>query len=118
MIAISVVVVIVVIRWTRRPSVRSVEREIEKEVPFGSSKTKVLSFLVGRQIEHSALLTGTSQEAFYLPDGRRVNRRFITAVIHNRYLLFPAEERIVMNFYFDEDDSLMDHDIRAHQIAP
>jgi len=114
---IALVIAAGVIRWASRPSVRSVERQIEKEIPPGSSRAKVLSFLVARQIEHSEILTDPNREAD-LSDGLRLNNRFITAVIHNRYLLFPAEERIVVNFYFAEDDSLVDHDTRAHQIAP
>jgi hypothetical protein len=104
--------------WARRPSVRSLERQIKKELPLGSNSAEVVSFLVARRIEHSDLITGTSHESFYLPDGRRVSKRFIAGVIHNRYILFPAEERITLIFYFDEGDSLIDYDTRSHQIAP
>ena len=93
MMIFALILVAGVIWWARRPSVRSLERQIEKELPHGSSRAQVVSFLIRRQIEHSDLQTD---------NGRLLNKRFITATIHNRYYLgIPAEERIVVGFFFD-----------------
>lgn len=116
-VAIASVAVALIVSWTGRPSVRSVQREIKREIPSGSTRAAVVSFLDSRHIEHSELSVGGKYEARYMPDGRRIENRFITGVIHNPYKPFPAEERIVIIFYFDDDDGLIDYDIRAHQIS-
>ena len=117
-LAIASVAVGVIVWWAGRPTVHSVEREIKAELPSGSSKLEVISFLDARHIKHSEMLVGGKYEARYKPDGRRVEKRFITGLIHNRYGPLPAEERIAIIFYFDDDDSLIDYDIRSHEIAP
>jgi hypothetical protein len=117
-VVIALAVVALIVWWTGRPSVRSVEREIKTQLPSGSTKMGVISFLDARHIEHSDISVGGKYGARYMPDGRRIETRFISAAIHNPYLLFPAEERIIIIFYFDDDDSLIDYDLRSHQIAP
>jgi hypothetical protein len=115
---LAIAAVAVVVPWVVGPSARSLEIEVGRVIPPGSTREDVLSFLDSRQIEHSDLLVGAPTEARYLPDGRRIDKRFVSAVIHKYYKPFPVEHRIVMNFYFDETDRLIDHDIRVHEITP
>ena len=117
-VAIATIALLFVSLWVGGPSVQSLEREIKKQLPQGSTKSEVLSFLESRQIAHSDLETGTQYEARYLPDGRRVERRSITAVVHKPYKLFPAEQRISIIFYFDENECLLDYGLTENQIAP
>jgi hypothetical protein len=100
-----------------RPTARGLERAIKRELPPGSSRSEVQSFLDARRIEYSDLKVDPKGQARFLPDGRRVEDRWITGVIHKPYLPSLAEERIDIFFYFDEDELLIDWDVRSHQIA-
>jgi uncharacterized membrane protein len=107
-----------IVWWTGRPGVRSLEREVERELRPGSSISQVIAFLDARHIEHSDRPMAEKSSARYMPDGRRVEPSVMTGVIHNTYGPLPAEERIVIVFYFEEGNGLIDHEIRVHQIAP
>ena len=117
-LAVATTVLLIVLLCVSGPTVQSLGREIDKQLPHGSTKSEVLLFLDSRQITHSDLQAGTRYEAHYLPDGRRVERRSITAVVHKPYRLFPAEKRINIIFYFDESERLIDYDMNEYQIAP
>ena len=89
----------VYILFFSKSDVQKIANQIRKELPQGSSKQQVYDFLNSRKIPSSGYDAGPDPLAG-LPDKDRQWRRYVVAWIPK------GDYRIMIYFYFDEDQNL------------
>ena len=93
-------------------SAKSVRRDIEKNLPFGSTVSQVVAFLDKRRFEHSVLTTHVVDQRYPGEQGLRL----IAAGIRKQGWLF--EKFVGVSFRFDEHDRLTDYKIEEALTGP
>lgn len=89
-----------------QPGAEEMRKLIGDQLPIGSTKTQVATFLDSRSISHSDI-----QEDFELDkEQRRIKTRIMTASI--RHKSFWSKSQVYMVFYFDNSDRLTKYDVK------
>lgn len=95
--------------------VEELKRQIQEEIPIGSSSSKVLDFLDNKKIFHSEYVEG---DLYDVKKSKFVRERVIYASIPDVERSFFVTYNIYLRFYFDENRNLVDFTVTKQRADP